>query len=142
MMSFITNGGLDLRSCLLHQVGLLPKDNQAQVPFAYKMYQRTDAEGEQLCAGFKQTYCQSVTIDFMGVWYASKASFTSQRRTQMDNHFLHRDTVASVGVIMGKTLPFTNSNNSIKTFRHALSLDEVCQIIMSSRQENQRSTIN
>lgn len=36
-----------------------------------------------------------------------------------------RDTVASVGVIMGRTLPFTNSNSSIKTFRHALSLDEV-----------------
>ncbi|KAF8885707.1 hypothetical protein CPB84DRAFT_1850310 [Gymnopilus junonius] len=86
----------------LHKVGLQPKDNQAQVPFAYKMYQRTDAAGLQLCAGFKQTYCQSVTIDFMGVW----------------------ETVASVGVIMGKTLPFTNSNNSIKTFRQALSLDE------------------
>lgn len=86
----------------LHKVGLLPKDNQAQVPFAFQMYQRTDAAGIQLCAGFKQTYCQNVTIDFMGVW----------------------DTVASVGVIMSKTLPFTNSNNSIKTFRHALSLDE------------------
>jgi len=39
--------------------------------------------------------------------------------------FMGRDTVASVGVIMGRTLPFTNSNSSIKTFRHALSLDEV-----------------
>lgn len=39
--------------------------------------------------------------------------------------FIGRDTVASVGVIMGRTLPFTNSNSSIKTFRHALSLDEV-----------------
>ncbi|KDR82959.1 hypothetical protein GALMADRAFT_238664 [Galerina marginata CBS 339.88] len=87
---------------LLYKVGLLPKDNQAQVTFAYKMYQRTDADGDELCAGFKQTYCQNVTIDFMGVW----------------------DTVASVGVIMGKTLPFTNSNSAIKTFRHALSLDE------------------
>jgi uncharacterized protein (DUF2235 family) len=87
---------------LLHKVGLLPKDNQAQVPFAYGMYQRTDKAGVQLCAGFKQTYCQNVTIEFMGVW----------------------DTVASVGVIMGKTLPFTNSNSAIKTFRHALSLDE------------------
>lgn len=33
--------------------------------------------------------------------------------------------MASVGVIMGRSLPFTNSNSSIKTFRHALSLDEV-----------------
>jgi len=66
------------------------------------MYKRTDKSGIQLCAGFKETYCQSVNVEFMGVW----------------------DTVASVGVIMGRTLPFTNSNSSIKTFRHALSLDE------------------
>jgi len=32
--------------------------------------------------------------------------------------------VSSVGVIAGRTLPFTNSNGAIKTFRHALSLDE------------------
>jgi hypothetical protein len=87
---------------LLYKVGLLPRDNEAQVPFAYRMYKRTDAEGIKLCAGFKQTYCQTVTIEFMGVW----------------------DTVASVGVVAGRTLPFTNSNSSIKTFRHALSLDE------------------
>ncbi|KAF9485751.1 hypothetical protein BDN70DRAFT_870613 [Pholiota conissans] len=87
---------------LLYKVGLLPKDNEAQVPFAYRMYKRTDQAGIELCAGFKQTYCQSVNIEFMGVW----------------------DTVASVGVIMGRTLPFTNSNSSIRTFRHALSLDE------------------
>ncbi|KAJ3502100.1 hypothetical protein NLJ89_g9037 [Agrocybe chaxingu] len=91
---------------LLYKVGLLPRDNEAQVPFAYKMYKRTDEEGLKLCAGFKQTYCQSVNIEFMGVW----------------------ETVASVGVVMGRTLPFTNSNSSIKTFRHALSLDEVSRL--------------
>lgn len=36
-----------------------------------------------------------------------------------------RDTVASVGVIMGRSLPFVSTNRLIKTFRHALSLDEV-----------------
>ena len=36
-----------------------------------------------------------------------------------------RDTVASVGLIRSKTLPFTTTNRTIKTFRHALSLDEV-----------------
>jgi len=35
-----------------------------------------------------------------------------------------RDTVASVGLVMGRSLPFVSSNTSIKTFRHALSLDE------------------
>jgi len=37
----------------------------------------------------------------------------------------YRDTVSSVGVVAGRTLPFTNSNGCVKTFRHALSLDEV-----------------
>ena len=36
-----------------------------------------------------------------------------------------RDTVASVGVLTTKNLPFTTTNTTIKTFRHALSLDEV-----------------
>lgn len=36
-----------------------------------------------------------------------------------------RDTVASVGVLTGRSLPFTTTNTTIKTFRHALSLDEV-----------------
>lgn len=53
----------------LYKVGLLPKDNDSQAPFAYKMYKRTDAAGLELCAGFKQTYCRAVTIDFMGVWW-------------------------------------------------------------------------
>ncbi|KAL0961461.1 hypothetical protein HGRIS_006406 [Hohenbuehelia grisea] len=87
---------------MLYKVGLLPRDNQEQIPFAYKLYKREDKEGVQLSSGFKQTFCQDVKIEFVGVW----------------------DTVSSVGVIMGKTLPFTNSNTAIKTFRHALALDE------------------
>ncbi|KAG5338934.1 hypothetical protein C0989_005568 [Termitomyces sp. Mn162] len=46
--------------------------------------------------------------------------------------FLHKvsttpliaDKLASVGMLASRTLPFTNSNKAIKTFRHALSLDE------------------
>lgn len=86
----------------LHKTGLLPRDNEQQIPFAYKLYKRSDKVGLELCAGFKQTFCQEVKVEFLGVW----------------------DTVASVGVISSKTLPFTNSNKSIKTFRHALALDE------------------
>ncbi|KAF6763265.1 hypothetical protein DFP72DRAFT_875217 [Ephemerocybe angulata] len=86
----------------LYKAGLLPRGNQAQVPFAYKLYKREDKEGIKLCNGFKQTYSQDVKVEFMGVW----------------------DTVASVGFVMKRTLPFTNSNMSIKTFRHALALDE------------------
>lgn len=87
---------------MLYKVGLLPKDNLEQILFAFKMYQRTDDAAVQLAAGFKQTYCQDVSVNFIGAW----------------------DTVASVGLVMGKTLPFVNSNKAIKVFRHALSLDE------------------
>ncbi|KAL0567603.1 hypothetical protein V5O48_014390 [Marasmius crinis-equi] len=87
---------------MLFKVGLLPRDNDEQIPFAYKLYSRTDEEGIELATGFKETYCSTVKIEFMGVW----------------------ETVSSVGVIMTKSLPFTNSNTSIVTFRHALALDE------------------
>ena len=35
-----------------------------------------------------------------------------------------RDTVSSVGIINARRLPFTTSNTIIRTFRHAISLDE------------------
>ncbi|KAK0504323.1 hypothetical protein EDD18DRAFT_1305975 [Armillaria luteobubalina] len=87
---------------MLYKVGLLPRDNQEQIPFAYKLYKQDDEAGMELSNGFKHTFCRNVQIEFMGVW----------------------DTVASVGVVMGRTLPFTTSNRAIKTFRHAISLDE------------------
>lgn len=87
---------------MLHKVGLLPKDNLQQLPFAYQLYKKTDATSLELAAGFKQTFCRTVNIEFVGVW----------------------DTVASVGVVLGKTLPFISDNTTIKTFRHALALDE------------------
>ncbi|KAF8628631.1 hypothetical protein AX15_003766 [Amanita polypyramis BW_CC] len=86
----------------LHKIGLLTRDNDQQIPFAYKLYTRTDPAGLALCAGFKETYCRPVKIEFIGVW----------------------DTVASVGLITNRTLPFVISNDAIRTFRHALSLDE------------------
>ncbi|KAJ3575741.1 hypothetical protein NP233_g902 [Leucocoprinus birnbaumii] len=86
---------------MLHKVGLLPADNVQQVPFAYKMYTRVDNIGWEQSNGFKKAFCIDVTIDFLGVW----------------------DTVDSVGLIP-KRLPFTTSNTIVRTFRHAISLDE------------------
>ncbi|KAN0138084.1 Uncharacterized alpha/beta hydrolase domain (DUF2235) domain containing protein [Lactarius tabidus] len=85
---------------MLHKIGLLPKDNVEQVPFAYKLFKA--AKNETLAEGFKATFCRAVKIDFLGVW----------------------DTVASVGVVMSKSLPFVTGNTAIRVFRHALSLDE------------------
>ncbi|KAJ6585425.1 hypothetical protein B0H19DRAFT_1109618 [Mycena capillaripes] len=87
---------------MLHKVGLLPRDNQEQIPFAFKMYQKTSAAGIKMAAGYKQTFCQTVQVEFLGIW----------------------ETVSSVGIFMGRTLPYTSFNSSVKTFRHAVALDE------------------
>ncbi|OSD00890.1 hypothetical protein PYCCODRAFT_1370341 [Trametes coccinea BRFM310] len=89
---------------MLHKVGLLPPDNYQQIPFAYKMYTRTDELGWKQSTAFKKAFCLDVSIDFIGVWQVP-------------------DTVCSVGIIPHR-LPFTASNTAIRTFRHALSLDE------------------
>ncbi|KAF5390603.1 hypothetical protein D9757_002578 [Collybiopsis confluens] len=86
---------------MLYKVGLLGCDNFQQVPFAYRMYSRVDEIGWEQSTAFKQAFSREVTIDFLGVW----------------------DTVESVGLI-SKRLPFTTTNNIVRTFRHALSLDE------------------
>ncbi|KAF8481786.1 hypothetical protein DFH94DRAFT_691438 [Russula ochroleuca] len=87
---------------MLHKVGLLSKDNSEQLFFAYKLYKSTSSSDKTLAHGFKETFCRPVPIDFVGVW----------------------DTVASVGVVMGRSLPFVNVNTTIRVFRQALSLDE------------------
>ena len=47
------------------------------------------------------------------------------RKHQSANGAPFRDTVASVGLIYGRNLPFTAANSAVRVFRHALSLDEV-----------------
>ncbi|KAF8215371.1 hypothetical protein K438DRAFT_1801131 [Mycena galopus ATCC 62051] len=86
---------------MIHKVGLLPVDNHQQVPFAYRIYARADAAGWTQSNAFKKAFSNDVHIDFIGVW----------------------DTVNSVGLIP-KRLPFTTSNTIVRTFRHAVSLDE------------------
>ncbi|KAF9565098.1 hypothetical protein CPC08DRAFT_630430 [Agrocybe pediades] len=86
---------------MVHKVGLLPACNHQQVPFAYKMYSKMDDEGWKQSNGFKKTFSIDVNIEFLGVW----------------------DTVCSVGLIP-RHMPFTTSNTVVKTFRHAVSLDE------------------
>ncbi|KAF9464083.1 hypothetical protein BDZ94DRAFT_1257527 [Collybia nuda] len=86
---------------MIHKVGLLPADNFQQVPFAYKMYTRADDIGWEQSNAFKAAFSIDVDIEFLGVW----------------------DTVSSVGLIP-KRLPFTTSNTIVRTFRHAVALDE------------------
>ncbi|QRW07899.1 choline transport protein [Ceratobasidium sp. AG-Ba] len=107
---------------MLHSVGLLPKDNVEHIPFAYEAYKlgqdKTNPNNEPSYitpiadgakdgefnpgASFRRAFCIPVKIDFVGVW----------------------DTVASVGAIIPKTLPWIAYNPSIRVFRQALALDE------------------
>ena len=59
---------------MLHKVGLLPPDNFQQIPFAYKMYCRTDAEGWTQSTGFKKAFCIDVDIEFIGVWLVASST--------------------------------------------------------------------
>jgi len=86
---------------MIHKVGLLPICNHQQVPFAYKMYITDDLTGWKQSTAFKRAFSINVEIEFVGVW----------------------DTVDSVGLIP-RRLPFTQVDNNIRYFRHALSLDE------------------
>ncbi|KAF8754758.1 hypothetical protein RHS01_06015 [Rhizoctonia solani] len=123
---------------MIHSVGLLPRHNVEHVPFAFRVYEKAEdyskdgawkslpnqndgSEVEEKVADgalsmtdgiedpdqvkpedFKQTFSISLKIDFVGVW----------------------DTVASVGAIWPKTLPWIDYNPSIRHFRQALALDE------------------
>ena len=100
------------------QVGLLPAYNRQQVPFAYKMFSRTDETGWKQSTGFKKAFSMDVDIEFLGVWCVHGYIFIIPSLIVM-----RRDTVNSVGLIPHH-LPFTTSNSAIKTFRHAVSLDE------------------
>ncbi|KAF8190874.1 hypothetical protein BJ912DRAFT_965013 [Pholiota molesta] len=86
---------------MIHKVGLLPACNHQQVPFAYKMYTNATEEGWKQSNAFKKAFSVDVPIEFVGVW----------------------DTVNSVGLIP-RRLPFTTSNTIVRTFRHAVALDE------------------
>ncbi|KAF8595456.1 hypothetical protein BDV93DRAFT_548795 [Ceratobasidium sp. AG-I] len=104
---------------MVHAVGLLPRHNVEHIPYAYRLYEQgtqdkcpnnygalstsRDDEGLKITPeNYKATFCIPVKIDFVGVW----------------------DTVASMGSIVPKVLPWIDFNPSIRVFRHALSLDE------------------
>ena len=107
-------------------MGLLPKDNVEQIPFAYKVYKTRDDKSEELAARFKKAFGREVKIDFLGVWFVS-IPITGMfcQWPCLIRFACRRDTVASVGHFYSPTLPFVGSNDMIKVFRHALSLDEV-----------------
>ncbi|GAA5841734.1 hypothetical protein JCM9279_003086 [Rhodotorula babjevae] len=92
---------------MLQQVGLLPAGNEDSIPLAFSIFSRKAdtvlVPGfETLAQGFKRTFSRDVEVHFVGVW----------------------DTVASVGALVPRTLPFASGASYIHIFRHALALDE------------------
>ena len=53
---------------MIHKIGLLPACNHQQVPFAYKMYTRTDDIGWKQSVAFKKAFSMNVEVEFVGVW--------------------------------------------------------------------------
>ncbi|KIO29805.1 hypothetical protein M407DRAFT_21055 [Tulasnella calospora MUT 4182] len=86
---------------MLHKVGLLPRSNMEHVDFAYTLYESRKEADIRRAQEFKKTFSVHVEVEFVGVW----------------------DTVASVGV-GAPTLPFNASETFVRTFRHALAIDE------------------
>jgi len=79
---------------MLHVIGLLEKSDKGSANAVYDLYARDDEQYSKL---LKEARSRYVKIEFVGVW----------------------ETTASPG-----SLPYMKSNPAIKTFRHALALDE------------------
>jgi uncharacterized protein (DUF2235 family) len=77
---------------------------------------------DDLCKHFKETLSRvDVKVHFVGAW-----SVFVVKRVYVVADTVDRDTVSSVGVIKGPTLPETTTGMThVCAFRHALALDEV-----------------
>ncbi|KZV99927.1 hypothetical protein EXIGLDRAFT_831159 [Exidia glandulosa HHB12029] len=92
-------------SAMIESVGLIHKGNEDQIPFAYQLYAEMNPAQATVRrkARFKQTFSRTVRVHFIGA----------------------RDTVSSVGIVRGKTLPGTTDGmKHVCYFRHALALHE------------------
>jgi len=118
---------------MVHALGLLPRGNQNLVPYAFRIFQsarrerrREEENGSgwwELCRDFRRTFSRPVfkhdnerrfPVHFLGIW----------------------DTVSSVGWVWNpKTYFYTLHNPSIRTIRHAISVDERRTFFRQNRME-------
>ena len=108
-------------SALIHSCGLLHRQNRNLIPYAIELFKGEFAKVAKeldkqekrtgsrpplelpLCKGFAKEFSVYPKIHFLGLW----------------------DTVTSVGSVYNPLrLPFTRWNPSVKTVRHAISIDE------------------
>jgi len=109
-------------AALIHVCGLMHTKNHNLVPYAIKLFESEASKAKKLndkeelrtgkkqrlnlsvCDEFKRVFSITPEIHFLGVW----------------------DTVSSVGTILDPyNLPHTRWNPSVKTVRHAISIDEM-----------------
>ncbi|CAE6435917.1 unnamed protein product [Rhizoctonia solani] len=125
---------------MIHSVGLLPKDNMEQVPFAYQIYERSkEVEPPELGKTPGPRIDGPGAIDvYAGPQDEKQSVKESARPENVDPErfkiafcipiqitFLGVwDTVGSVGALKRKTLPWIEYNPSVQYFRQALALDE------------------
>ncbi len=50
------------------QVGLLLTYKKKHIPIAYRLYKSTRSRDENLVSRFKDLFCRTVPVDFLGVW--------------------------------------------------------------------------
>ncbi|KAM0786342.1 hypothetical protein ACM66B_001814 [Microbotryomycetes sp. NB124-2] len=93
---------------MCQQVGLLLPGNKESIDLAYDIYSRgasaklSPEANVGLADAFHSMFSRTISIHFVGVW----------------------DTVASVGALKPKTLPFSAGSSMVSHFRHCLALDE------------------
>ncbi len=85
---------------MLHKVGLLQKGSNNLIPYASSVY-NTRGNGP-IAEGFKKTYCHECKPYFIGVW----------------------DTVASLGLWLGKEFFDDRLNRDVTNAYHAIAIDE------------------
>jgi uncharacterized protein (DUF2235 family) len=107
---------------MIHKVGIILKSNQQQLPVAFDMYKnKTWTEANKFR---HQASSVETDIEFIGVWWVPPHFQSSCIFIIFISTFnINRDTVDSVG-ISGHCFPFVASNKIVKTFRHAVALDE------------------
>ncbi|KAK0466044.1 uncharacterized protein EV420DRAFT_1474854 [Desarmillaria tabescens] len=66
---------------MIHKIGLLPRCNHQQVPFAYRMYSREDDIGWAQSTAFKKAFSIDVDIEFLGGSFPAVSPSPHQIRT-------------------------------------------------------------
>ncbi|CAE6480630.1 unnamed protein product [Rhizoctonia solani] len=129
---------------MLHSVGLLPRHNMEQVPFAYQIYEASQEVDQSNSS--EKNILGAVDVkprlpDTRNVLFRCLSKFMIDKSTRPENvipeHFKMVfctpiqiaflgvwDTVGSVGALTKKSLPWVEYNPSVRYFRQALALDE------------------